>query len=226
MLENKPASFQEKLTAFVIRFRIPLGILAALIVLGIIAVVIGTEVFRNRQNSVALELHELESSVTEWQSEQGEDADLDPAEILAEINSHTFPGGSYAQFRQHFLRATVYETADDTENSMSELKIIADAKGYLADIAMLKLGLLYEETGDIDSAKTILVRLVEERDSPHEPRVIFTIARIHEQQGDFASATEYYNRLLNDYSASGWANFAQNRLIALEVEGKVPDSGE
>ena len=53
------------------------------------------------------------------------------------------------------------------------------------------------------------------------PHAFFSLGRLYEQKKEYDLALSIYNRLEDDYSASNWTKIARNRIIALNVSGKI-----
>ena len=51
-----------------------------------------------------------------------------------------------------------------------------------------------------------------------EKATIFALGRLHESTEDTDSARSYYERLIDEYPASGWTNLARSRIITLNLE--------
>ena len=53
------------------------------------------------------------------------------------------------------------------------------------------------------------------------PRAIFSLGRINESLNDYATASNWYNKLVYEYASDNWASLAKSRLIELEIESKI-----
>jgi TolA-binding protein len=87
----------------------------------------------------------------------------------------------------------------------------------------MQAAIAYENDTDIDSAKQVLGAIVSDyADSSAEvPRALFSLGRISEVEDAIADASDYYNRLVDDYPTSSWTNLARDRIITLTVQGRI-----
>ncbi|AHC15161.1 tetratricopeptide repeat protein [Salinispira pacifica] len=219
MAEGKKRA-QDILADFLRSHRVALSILTTLIIVGIIALVVGIEVHRNTLDREAERLFELEQIYTEWTEERQEDS-RDAGDVLTRVSEFDFRSNSYAAVRKLMILGDIYATVEDFEAAAEQYLSASDAQGYLAATALLKAGLMLENAGNEERAMEVLNRLVDEHDSPEEPRVLFTLGRLSEQGGDQGQALVYYNRLIDEYASSGWTNFAHNRIIDINIANQT-----
>jgi hypothetical protein len=222
MKDAKPASLQDRIELFLRSNRVILAILTFLVIAAIISVVVGISLGRSAREREAERLYELETAYAEWQSAFEEDAP-EAAGILALISEYDFRNGGYGYFRQNFILGSVYEQIGEYQSAADQYAVVSDARGYLGTISLLKQGLMLEAAGDLEGARSTLVRLVDEYDTAEEPRVLFTLGRLSEAIADYEGARTWYERVVSDFASSGWSNFAQNRLISLRVDGHIGD---
>lgn len=219
MAESKKRA-QDILADFLRSHRVALTILTTLIIVGIIALVVGIEVHRNTLDREAERLFELEQIFTDWSDEREEDS-KDAGEVLTRIAEFDFRSNSYAHVRKQMILGDIYSAVEDYEAAAEQYLGASDAQGYLAATALLKAGLMLENSGNTERAREVLSRLVDEHDSPEEPRVLFTLGRLSEQAGEQAQALVYYDRLIDEYASSGWTNFAHNRIIDINIANQT-----
>ena len=79
----------------------------------------------------------------------------------------------------------------------------------------------YEELGDVDSAIAQYEKTIANEECMFVPHALFSLGRIAEEKGDFETAVAKYDELVSKYASSEWANLAESRLIALEIDGKA-----
>ncbi len=222
MLSNKPASLQDKIELFLRNNRVVLAVLTFLIIAAIISVVVGISVGRSVSDREAARLYDLETAFAEW-LESLDPENPEAGEMLASFADFDFRNNGYAHFRKIFLLGLVYEEIGEYQSAADNFSQASQARGYLGATSLLKAGLMLEAAGDIDGAISSLQTLVSEYDNSEEPRVKFTIGRLFETKGEYENAADQYRSLIAEHSASGWSDFAQNRLIALTVDGVIQD---
>jgi tetratricopeptide (TPR) repeat protein len=223
MKDNKSASLQDRIEAFLRNNRVILAILTTLVIVAIVAVVVGISISRNSQQREASRLYEIETAFSDWQAEIDPENPADPSAIIETLESERFRAGGYAYHRQLFLVANAYEIAGNYADAAEQYALAGDSRGFLGTTALLKSGLMLEAAGDLEAARAALTGLVEDFDTAEEPRVKFTLGRLSEALEDYEAARQWYDRVIADHSASGWADFAQNRLIALVVDGLISE---
>ena len=212
----KDKNFSETaIASFLTKYRLFILVITLLMIIGTIGIVVGIELHRSRVNREAEALYELQAEVDAWK------ADFDPAnpkieEIRSVISEYQFQAGGAGENRRIFLLGEVAEQVGEYEIAAEYFHRVSEsARGYVAATALLKAALLYEQAGDTQEAIGLFTVLVDDYDSQEEPRVLFTLGRLSETSGEYELATEFYNRLIDTYSSSGWTNLAYNRIIEL-----------
>lgn len=222
MSDKTTTSLQGKVENFLRANWLVLTIVTVLIVAGIVVLTITITIGRTQAEKEAEALYAIEQAFTEWQSNFDEE-NPQAEDILTLLNENSFKEGGYPYYRQYFLTGLVQEAMDDFSSAASAFSAAVEADGYLGASALLKAGLALEATGDLNAARDMLVTLVDDYDTAEEPRVLFTLGRLSELLEDYETAGVYYNRLIDEYTSSGWTNFAHNRIIDLKVKNKLGD---
>jgi tetratricopeptide (TPR) repeat protein len=101
---------------------------------------------------------------------------------------------------------------------------------HLAPVALYNASAGLEESGDTEAAvealETLLSRYRDEN-APEVPRALFSLGRIHEQQGEYQTAAEHYRDLVDSYGNSSWTSLARDRIIWLTTQGQIEsESGQ
>jgi tetratricopeptide (TPR) repeat protein len=153
-------------------------------------------------------------------------ADEDKAVVKEELSSLIEAAGNdykglYAHMRALNAEAQVLAEEGDWTGAAASYIAIADnfPDSYMAPVSLLNASAMEEESGDIETALTLLERVIAEyKDlSADIPEALFNMGRLNEGLGDPVKAQEYYNRISDDYSSSSWTNLAKSRIIALNA---------
>ncbi len=96
-----------------------------------------------------------------------------------------------------------------------------DTESYTAPIALYNAGISSEELQNIDDAVTYLSMAIEYDDFALKARAMFNLGRIEDSRENYAQAAESYQKLIDDFPSTTWANLARSRLITLRTESKV-----
>jgi TolA-binding protein len=134
----------------------------------------------------------------------------------------------YGGERSLFMRANLFYQQKEWEKAAKDYQELAKSfpESYLAPISLFDAGVCLEQRGDKDGAAAAYMKVVDGyADSAIVPRALFDAARLDEAKGAFDQAQKKYEQLGSDYPQSGWTKLANNRIIALKVEGKIKQTG-
>jgi TolA-binding protein len=225
--EAKPR-FLDRLSAILQKGRLALLILLIVVLTGIIAYFVWTEVQNAAREKSALWAEKAQELEQQWAAEADETKkqalEKELTELLARILSR-YPR-QYAAQRAYLLQADMAYRAKDWGKAAENYQVLARRfpRSYLAPLALLNAGVSFEELGDAKQALSSYRRAQERyRSSYLLPRVLFSIGRLLETEGDSAGALQAYNQLEDDHPDSNWTKMARNRIIQLKTEGKIPE---
>jgi tetratricopeptide (TPR) repeat protein len=159
---------------------------------------------------------------------EGEEAlpsqeDVQP--LLDELNAFAAKNSAYAGARAYALLGTIY--GDLKQWPEAEAAYTAAArrapKIYLAPVSLYNAAALAEEQADppaLDRAVSLYAECAGYPEFPAAHRAQFAIGRIEESRGNGEAALEAYRKLISTWqNETEWANLAQNRIIALTIQG-------
>lgn len=226
--EETRESLYSRLSRLLLNIKGLLWIVLGLLVTGIIAYFIFSEVRDKKRQSSTLLVEQAQEMYEDWRSEEDEDkkADLEDKlmEDLAAIIDR-FPR-NYASQRALFVRGDVYFEKEDWELAEKDFTELSEkfSESYLAPEAVLKSAICMEELGNFDRALASYRFLADNYpDSPRLPQTYFSIGRLLETKDDFDEALSAYNYMKLEFPYSNWTNLGINRIIHLKSTGKVEE---
>lgn len=220
--EKKTAS--EKFNDWLVKYRFVLiGIIGGIILCAVVVGVILTIDKSNREKGFAV-LDRIENEYIEMNSDDSLSADERAAKIatfrdeLTELAEKGAVGS-----RAYMMLADLSFNEKDFDGAIEAWLAASDAnpEAYTSPLALYNIAICYEEKGDIDSALEYLKKTLDVENFPLKPRVLFNAGRLEEQCGNYEEAVDWYTQANDDYAGDPWADFSMDRIITLEVEGKV-----
>ena len=211
-------------SAFVERYRLPLLIIAGVVVAALAVWLIWAERERSVEESSALRAEQLQELFETWngapdgtrKTNLGNDL-VEETELLI----RQFPR-RYAAQRALYVRAEYWFALGQWQDAAGDWQELAERwpESYLAPLSVFNAAVALEEAGQVEEARQRLERLVADwADNLLVPRALFSLGRMAEQRADYQAASEAYARVTDDHGGSSWATAVRNRLIALETQG-------
>jgi TolA-binding protein len=224
--EEKPR-FRDQVANFLNRFRMVfLGIGVALLVI-VAVILVATEVQKSRIEAGALAQESLEKDFSAWRTEKDEKkkADLEKKTLDSIKAITTGYGGTFAEQRSLDLEASIAYEKKEFEKAAERWTSLADRfpRSYLAPLALYNAAAAWEEKGERAKARASFERVLKTYESEYAdiPMVLFSLARLQEEENQPEKAAEFYNQLLDRYSSSSWTKLARDRIIYLKSTGKL-----
>lgn len=223
--EREPFRLDAAVSQLITRLRIPMLVLLAVVMVVLIAMVVVTDRRRALEERSTELIEELEMRWLTASSEELASLDsemLPQLELLAERHGRRYAGRRALQLAA--LRHAKLEEWQEAADKFSELA--ERSNGYFAALALSNAAVAYEELGDRDAATSIYEEVVSgfPDESTLAPRALFSIARLEEERGDDAGASDVYVSLEEKYPGSRWSVLARNRLIYLRASGALEGS--
>ena len=216
----------DKLARFLTRHRVPILVVVASIVVGVVALIAVLSIQNAREEAALIAVEDLQIELDEWLRLSDDDrAERYPA--LAGAASAIVDGypRTYAAVRARIIDAQALADLERWAEAATRYAEVAEQRprSYLAPVSLMDAAVAAENAGDTDRALELLGRIVERYggESSMVPRALFSIGRIHEQRDEIADAAAAYRRLISGYPAGSWTNLARNRIISLTVEGRI-----
>ncbi len=215
--------FLADLSSFLEKHKYFLLIALAVIVVAIIVVAVIDSAVEKKVNVSAALIEQVQKDYDDWIVLDDEDSDKAQKkdDLLISLDSiiSDYPS-TYAEQRAYFLKANISFSEESWTDAASLFSTSAEVnrESYLAPVALMLSASSLENAADYQKAIERYRDICDKYDKiyPDVPHAMLSIARLYEQTGDIASATDSYNELLDKYPGSGWSSFARTRLINLD----------
>jgi tetratricopeptide (TPR) repeat protein len=225
------SSEEHPVIGFLTRFRTPLIVAGATVIVAIVALLIVLSIQANRLEDALVAAENLEDDYDGWRSEP-EDEREQAFDALREqaVQVETDHAGTYAEVRAILIQASglaeLGRWADASDEYQRAATVARDSLGdgaYLAAVALMDGAIASENAGNEEQALALYQSVVEDYgdETPEAPRAAFSVGRILESLDRIAEAADAYRAVVDDYPASSWTNMARNRIITLTVEGRI-----
>lgn len=238
MTGSEKFSAADFISAFLVRFKIPLILTGVLIAAVLVGVAVGAVVIQNAAEANAAIAEEIADAYAEWVSAGDEEKEEAGSVLTAAIDKgKAEKQGSYAFVRAVLCESQMAETEGDREGALASLSVLKEIKAvslYLIPIALHRAAVLAEEL-EQPSEALAYYRSIEKNYAGsyfNMDRVYYNIARIEETLGNTDEAKDVYRLLIetagNKEADSSLVSVAKDRLIYLEAAGagnqeEVPD---
>ena len=220
--KEKKVEASQKVEGFISKNRKLILTLALLVIIGAAACTAVIAEKNKAKNSHLAALDQIEFTYTN-KSEALSEEELETrrADALLALDAEKAESG-VAGVRANLLAASInYEKGNFEEAaSLYEKAALADEKAYTAGIAFFNAASSYEEAGNKEKARELYLKASEVPSFVEEARAVFNYARLSEEFSLIDDAKASYQKLVDTYTNSTWANLSQARLIKLEAEGK------
>ncbi len=225
--EPKPMTkFLTSLSQFLTRSRVILLVLVVAIAAFFIGYFVWTGVNRRANERSTLMAEQAQSMYDDWKAQEEGDKKTEAGNALQEKLGQIirqYPH-RYATQRALFIRAHFGADKKDWKSAAESFQDLARSfpESYLAAISLFDAGIAYEEMGQNDPALEAYKQLAEKYPKSFlVPHALFSEGRLFEAKGDFTQAAAAYNRLSDEYPASNWTKAGRNRIIELQIQGKI-----
>ena len=225
MAEKKfeKATASERLSQFMLKYRMQIIILTAVIVTGIVAYGVSAAVVSSLTAKGISFVDTVEYEFTK-DSDSLSDAEIETrrGEAMTKLTPYLSKGGIVG-VRANMLAADITYARKDYAAAKSYWSAAASkgAKSYTAPLAYYNMAVCDENTGNLAEAAANYGKASGVKDFPLASHARFSEARTYEALGDYKKASEAYTKLTAAARADAWTNLAETRLIALKAEGKI-----
>ena len=217
--------FLNKLSAFLLKYRIALiSSLIALIVV-IIGYFIWSENQVKQRENAAILAEEVQELFGRMQIEADAEAKTTiESELMDTIAlvMDKYPK-QYGALRSQYLRAGVYFEKEQWQQALDDFLQIARerAGGYLVPISLFNAAVCQEDLGQPEEALELYQEIADNHKESHlVPHALLSVGRLYEQLDNPAAALTAYNRLDEEFPLSNWTKIGRNRIIGLELDAK------
>lgn len=225
MAEKKfeKATVSERLSQFMLKYRMQIIILTAVIVTGIVAYGVSAAVVSSLTAKGISFVDTVEYEFTK-DSDSLSDAEIETrrGDAMTKLTPYLSKGGIVG-VRANMLAADITYARKDYAAAKSYWSAAASkgAKSYTAPLAYYNMAVCDENTGNLAEAAANYGKASDVKDFPLASHARFSEARTYEALGDYKKASEAYTKLTASARADVWTNLAETRLIALKAEGKI-----
>ena len=225
MIEKKfeKATASERLSQFMLKYRMQIIILTAVIVTGIVAYGVSAAVVSSLTAKGISFVDTVEYEFTK-DSDSLSDAEIETrrGDAMTKLTPYLSKGGIVG-VRANMLAADITYARKDYAAAKSYWSAAASkgAKSYTAPLAYYNMAVCDENTGNLTDAAANYGKASDVKDFPLASHARFSEARTYEALGDYKKASEAYTKLTANALGDAWTNLAETRLIALKAEGKI-----
>jgi len=198
------------------KFIVVLLLLAFLALTGILI----AEYLNQKNLSESAKLSEdISDAYNEWIQDPSDTRDTSAVDELIDQAIEDFPK-QFASQRAYFTRGLMALENEEWEEAAAAFMKLGDTwpESYLAPVSLFNAAAAQEELGDIETAKTIWTRLVDEYEgaSPDIPEVLFNLGRLADMNEEHEEALARYRDIVSRFPQSRWTNIAKSRILVLE----------
>ena len=177
-----------------------------------------------RETAVEKNMIEFEKIMKEYESIEASKNREDIGKIIVrvkEFTSSTFFG--FHHDLGYYLLGNLYFSERQFKEAGQCLLTFAGkvSDPMLKSVALFKAGAAAEESGDLDSALEIYMKLENiKKDNIVEDQVYYCMARVYEAKGDLINSKKYLNMLISGFPQSPLTESARKRLIMMPLGNK------
>jgi TolA-binding protein len=222
--EAKPR-FVDRLTDFLHRYRVVLLVTLIVLVVFVVAYFSWSELHKRTRERSTLMAERAQELYEQWlQAEERESLEQELEQLIDQIVDR-YPR-QYAAQRAFFIRGNVAFENEQWQQAADSYQALADSfpEAYLAPLSLFNAGAAYEQADELDQAIAAYQAVAEEHpESFLVPHALFSLGRLYEAREEFENAFQMYDRLEDEYPLSNWTKIGRNRIIELEIEGRIAE---
>jgi TolA-binding protein len=201
-----------------------LMIIGIVLLVALIGLWIGLSVANSNADKNQLLIDNLQESFTTWSSlddKTSAQAQDSFNSLVAELNTLAAKGGSaYPVVKAQYLLGLAYYAQEDYEKSRTYfLEAANKGKGtYMESLSIMNAAAVSEQLGDNAKALEYYQSVWDTFGSSaaEAPKALFSVARLHESNGNTTLAKAVFQQLADEFPTSEYAKLAQTRLVILQ----------
>ena len=218
------AKLESKFNAFLLAKKKLLIIIAVAILVIVVGLWIGLSVADSRADNLQLAIDNAQRTYDQWMVQENRDSSEAQAlreSLVADLTELSGKGGkSYPILKSEYLLGLIAYTEGAYSEAMEHFASVAQ-KGngtYMGSLALYNAGATSELLGDTAQALEYYQSLYDTygSDAAESARALFSVARLHEHQGNVDLARAVLQQLADEFSASEYAKLARSRLVTLQ----------
>ena len=215
---------ESKFNSFLVAKKKLLIIVAVAIVVIVAGLWIGLTVADNRADALQLSIDNLQDTYEQWsylEDKSTADAQSTKDSLVAELTDFSQKGGkSYPVLKSEYLLGLIAYEDGSYEEALDHFESVHDRSGdtYLASLSLYNAGVASEQAGDTDTALAYYQAVYDTfgNEAAESAKALFSVARLHEANGNVDLARAVFQQLADEFSASEYAKLAQSRLVILQ----------
>lgn len=225
--KEEKLTFSDKLGKWIYKNRKLLISLIVILLIGGIAVALGTSSIKKNIEKNFSQLNNLvdEYSMLTRDFDKTEDEKLAESEVIAEemIALAEANKKNGVALRAYMNAAEIYYDNGDFALAAEcwENAAKVNEKAYTAGISLYNASVCYEELGNIDAAIAALEKAAANENFPLATKAMFNQGRLEEAKSNYDAAYDIYNALVAKNASDEWAKLAKTRAIYLEEENLI-----
>ncbi|MCK9171621.1 MAG: tetratricopeptide repeat protein [Treponema sp.] len=217
------ANADEKVSGYVMRHRMPLIILTAVVVAGIVFYSVFTVITSKSNEKGIARIDTIEYELTKDSSGlQETELETRRAGAMTKITPYLKKGGIVG-VRANMLAADIaYERKNYADaKTYWAAAALKEKKAYTAPLAYYNEAVCCEEANDLPNAVLLYGKAADTDEFLLAAHARFSQGRVYESQGDYKKAADAYNKVNDKSPDDSWAHLAKTRLISLKADGKI-----
>jgi len=225
--KEEKLTFSDKLGKWIYKNRKLLISLIVILLIGGIAVALGTSSIKKNIEKNFSQLNNLvdEYSMLTRDFDKTEDEKLAESKVIAEemiVLAEANKKNGVA-LRAYMNAAEIYYDNGDFALAAEcwENAAKVNEKAYTAGISLYNASVCYEELGNIDAAIAALEKAAANENFPLATKAMFNQGRLEEAKSNYDAAYDIYNALVAKNASDEWAKLAKTRAIYLEEENLI-----
>ena len=218
--KSKNENPSEKVESFISKNRKSILTVAVIVIAAAIAVAAFLLVKNNIKEKNLAAVDEIEFVYTNKSSDLTDEELTERQDVaLASLEEYLSLSGT-AGVRANLLAASIaYDKADFAKAaSYYEAAALADEKAYTAGTAYFNAASAYEQLSDDAKAKDFYLKASEVPEFLSASHALFNVARLTAKAGNTDEAKALYQKVIDTYADTPWAELSQTYLIEFDVK--------
>ena len=215
---------ESKFNNFLIAKKKLLIIVAVAVLVIVAGLWIGLSIADNNADKMQLSIDNLQRTYSEWT--YLEDKTTSEAQSMKETLKTGLAdladkgGKSYPVLKAEYLQGLMSYEDGAYDVALDHFLTVAEkgSQTYLGSLALFNAGVASEELGDMTKALEYYQSVYDTygSEAAESAKALFSVARLHEANGDIDLALAVFQQLADEFPASEYGKLAQTRLVILQ----------
>lgn len=215
---------ESKFNNFLIAKKKLLIIVAVAVLVIVTGLWIGLSIADSRADNLQLSIDNLQRTYSEWtylEDKTTSEAESMKDSLETELSDLASKGGkSYPVLKAEYLLGLISYEDGAFDVALDHFLTVAEkgSQTYLGSLALFNAGVASEQLGEIGKALEYYQSVYDTygSEAAEAAKALFSVARLHEAQGNNDLALAVFQQLADEFSASEYAKLAQTRLVMLQ----------